>query len=501
MHAVHEHEVLERRAWLSTEAQEALPYPSTLADHDIHRPPLAHDDDVFSALTLDERAWEEPATAGTRSVADPTSEHDLNAADPETDNVVAQYLGEVRQFALLSFAEEQALARRITRWQRRVRWALYTAPMALPTLRRLWHHVAHQEISVHEVVQAREGAMPDPAAQAEAFQQALVHLQEITAHLRRLEAHNGRLLWAAQARRGLRHEPFRLWRAWLTACETLRLHPRVHEAMGEALEAAWRTQPEDPALHAAYRAWTRAQGALDEAKAQMMQANLRLVIHIAMRFRNRGLPVLDLIQEGNLGLMRAVDKFEPRRGLKFVTYAHWWIRQAISRALSEQHRTVRLPSHVIERQSQLRAAMTKLWQSHGRAPSPQELSAALGWTPEAVEELLITVQPIAQLQQPITDDGTALQDILEDTQTPQPEVLVAAAQVRRGVRACLGHLTEREALIVRLRYGLDAYEPQSLQEIGDVLGISRERVRQLEKQAFAKLRQLPQSAGLAELAR
>src|SRR5207245_4893381 len=150
--------------------------------------------------------------------------------------------------------------------------------------------------------------------------------------------------------------------------------------------------------------------------------------------------------------------------------------QAISRTISEQHRTIRLPSHVIERQSKLRTAATTLRKSHGHAPSPQELSAALGWTPEAVEELLITVQPIAQLQQPITDDGTALQDILEDTQTPQPEVPVAAAQVRRGVRACLGHLTEREALIVRLRYGLDAYEPQSLQEIGDVLGIDRKSV-------------------------
>src|SRR5712691_12301627 len=201
MHAVHEQAVLERRAWLSTEAQEALPYPSALADHDIHSPTLAHDDDVFSALTHDERSWEEPATAGTRSVADPPSEQDCNAADPETDHVVAQYLGEVRQFALLSFAEEQALARRITRWQRRVRWALYTAPMALPTLRRLWHQVAHEEIPVHEVVQAREGATPDPAAPGEAFQEALVHLQDMAAHLRRLDAHDGRPLWAAQARR------------------------------------------------------------------------------------------------------------------------------------------------------------------------------------------------------------------------------------------------------------------------------------------------------------
>jgi RNA polymerase primary sigma factor len=431
----------------------------------------------------------------------PPSEQDLDAADSETDNVVAQYVGEVRQFALLSFAEEQALARRITRWQRRVRWALYTAPMALPTLRRLWHQVLHEGIPLHEVVQAHESATPGPTAHGEAFQHALVHLQDIATHLRRLDTHRETPLWTAPARRVRRHEAFRLWRAWLTACESLQLHPRVHEALGEALEAAWRTQPEEPALQPAYRAWIRAQRALEEAKAQMIQANLRLVMHIALRFRGRGLPVPDLIQEGNLGLMRAVDKFEPRRGLKFVTYAHWWIRQAISRALSEQHRTVRLPSHVMERQSKLRAATTKWWQRHGHAPNPQELSAALGWTPEAVEDLLITVQPMAQLQQPITDDGTALQDILEDTQTPQPDVLVAAEQVRRGVRACLGHLTEREALIVRLRYGLDAYEPHSLQDIGDVFGISRERVRQLEKQAFAKLRQLPQSAELAELAR
>jgi RNA polymerase sigma factor (sigma-70 family) len=124
----------------------------------------------------------------------------------------------------------------------------------------------------------------------------------------------------------------------------------------------------------------------------------------------------------------------------------------------------------------------------------------MGWTPQAVEELLSAAQPMVQLQQPITDDGTELQDILEDTQTPQPEVFVAAEQVRRGVAACLSSLTPREALIVRWRYGLDVHEPQSLQEIGDRLGISRERVRQLEKQAFTKLRQLPPSAGLAELA-
>jgi RNA polymerase primary sigma factor len=231
----------------------------------------------------------------------------------------------------------------------------------------------------------------------------------------------------------------------------------------------------------------------------MMQANLRFVIHVAQRYGNRGMPLLDLIQEGNLGLMRAVDKFEPRRGLKLITYARWWIRQAISRALSEQQRTIRLPSHVIERKNKLYAATTRLWTNHGRAPSAQELSAALGWTPQEVEALLVAVQPVAQLQQPVTDGGDALQDFVEDTQAPRPDELVAEEQVRLGVRECLGHLTEREAVIVRLRYGLDAHEPHSLRDIGAIYGISRERVRQLEKRAFAKLRRLRQSAMLAEL--
>jgi RNA polymerase primary sigma factor len=270
------------------------------------------------------------------------------------------------------------------------------------------------------------------------------------------------------------------------------------EAMRIALATAWQADPEDPTLHAAYHAWARAQGALDQAKAQMTQANLRLVIHIALRYRHRGVPLLDLIQEGNLGLMRAVDKFEPRRGLRFVTYAHWWIRQAISRAIDEQHRTIRLPSHVGERQHTLRAAATRLEERDGRAPCPAELSIALGWRPEEVEALLRVTQPLVHLQQPLRDAGTTLQDVLVDTETPPPDVLLATEQVRRGVHAGLGQLTAREAFILRLRYGLEACEPQSLQEIGDVLGVSRERVRQLEQQAFAKLRQLPQMVALAE---
>src|SRR5207302_5197273 len=197
--------------------------------------------------------WEESATAGPPSAEDPTSEQDLNAADSEADNVLAQYLGEVRHFALLSFAEEQALARRITRWQRRVRWALYTAPMALPTLRRLWQHVEQQALPMHEVVQTRAGTTADPRAQRAHVRQALGHLQELTAALHRLETQDERPRGAAPAQGGRRHARFRLWRAWLTTWETLRLQPHVHTAIGEALAAAWQAQPTDPVLHAASR--------------------------------------------------------------------------------------------------------------------------------------------------------------------------------------------------------------------------------------------------------
>jgi RNA polymerase primary sigma factor len=498
MIAVHEPDAMERRAWLSTDAREALAGLSGLDAHEAGQPMVAHDD--VRALISDDPIWEDAGVADAPAEDDSTSAMPFDAGAPETDHMLAQYFGEVRRFALLSFAEEQALGRRIKRWQRRVHWALYTSPMALPTLRRSWHESEPQDISQHAVRQYPMVSTPEQTERRVQSRQAILSLQDLATRLDRPEAPGELPRRVSQEGRGLCHARFSLWRAWLTTYEALQLPPHIHEAMREALTDPRRTQPPDQALQAASRVWARAQGELDHAKAQMMQANLRFVIHVAQRYDNRGVPLLDLIQEGNLGLMHAVEKFEPRRGLKLITYARWWIRQAISRAFSEQHRTIRLPSHVIERQNKLYAATSRLWTSHGRAPSAQELSAVLGWTPQEVEALLITVQPIAQLQQPVTDGGDALQDFVEDTQAPQPDELVAEEQVRRGVRECLGHLTEREAVIVRLRYGLDTHEPHSLRDIGALYGISRERVRQLEKGAFAKLRRLPQSAVLAELA-
>jgi RNA polymerase primary sigma factor len=330
--------------------------------------------------------------------------------------------------------------------------------------------------------------------------EALHRLHDLATRLRALVRPGQARGETAPARRTRRQERARLWHQWIATWEALQVPPSVYATLLQALDTAQCAQPHEPALHTAYSAWTHAQRRLDQAKADMLRANLRLVIHIANRYRESGVPFLDLIQEGNIGLMRALEKFEPQRGLKFVTYAHWWVRQAITRAINEQRRTVRLPSHVVERQHKLRSASSTLWQVYGRAPSVQELSAALGWTPKEVEEIRAAGQSIIRLHQPITDDGGMLADVLADPQAPKPDERVEEEQLHRRLAECLASLPTREATILRLRYGLETDHPHSLQEIGDLLGVSRERIRQLEKLALEKLRQPQRSALLAEFA-
>lgn len=420
--------------------------------------------------------------------------------DEEFDNLVARYFSDVRRFSLLTPAEEKELWRRIESAQRRVRRTLYTSPIALPTLTRLWHQVELGEIPLDHVLHEPGATAAEHQGRRTHFGESVVQLQDIATQLRKLRTRCRATSRSTQKRRALRQQRAELWHRWLDTCETLRLHAGVFEEMRLALELQFRTQPQEPALRAVYRAWMRAHQQLEQAKTQMIRANLRLVIHVANRYRGRGVPFLDLIQEGNIGLMRALEKFEHERGLKFVTYAHWWVRQAISRAITEQYRTVRLPNHVVERKNKLRTLTDRLWGLFGRPPSAQELSTALGWTPQEVEELQTAIQPIVRLHQPIADDGSLLADVLEDQQAQKPEEMLAEEQLQRRLADCLASLTEREAFILRRRFGLECEHPHTLQEIADILGLSRERVRQLERQAFEKLRQPHRSALLADFA-
>jgi len=235
----------------------------------------------------------------------------------------------------------------------------------------------------------------------------------------------------------------------------------------------------------------------ERGKDLFIRANLRLVVSIARRYIRSGMPMLDLIQEGNTGLVRAVEKFDYVRGYKFSTYATWWIRQAISRAIAQQERTVRLPVHLVEDVNRMRSMARQLTREHGSEPEPDLLAAALGVPLERVHELMRWSQDTVSLDTPVGDDGdTNLGDLVADSDAPSPEDVVLAGLERARIEGLLNHLDDRSAGIMRARYGLEDGREHSLTEVASRFSLSRERIRQLEIQALGRLRELARAEGM-----
>jgi RNA polymerase primary sigma factor len=233
----------------------------------------------------------------------------------------------------------------------------------------------------------------------------------------------------------------------------------------------------------------------DAARAHLIRANTRLVVSIAKKYRGRGLQFLDLIQEGNVGLMKAVEKYDYRRGNRFSTYATWWIRQAVTRALANHGRTIRIPAHLGGRISKLYQVAQELEQQQGRQPTAEEIAEEMDLPAERVRWMLRTSRQPVHLERPVGDESDAeLGDFIEDSEAPPPVEMVAQTMLTEEIGEILDQLTPREARILRLRYGLQDGESRTLKEVGEMFGLSRERIRQLEKEALRKLRH-PNFAG------